>query len=41
MTQSHFLITAKPLISWKFHVLIVTLLVLLFYCLVQAIVLLA
>ena len=39
--QSDFLITAKPLFSWKFHVLIFTLLVLLFNCLLQAIVLLA
>ena len=38
--QSDFLITVKPLISWKVHVLVITLLVLLYNCLLQASVLL-
>ena len=38
--QSDFLITAKPLNSWKFHVLGITFWVLLFNCLLQASVLL-
>jgi len=39
--QSDFLFTAKSLNSWKFHVLVVTLLFLLCNCLLQAIVFLA
>jgi len=39
--QSDFLMTAKSSNSWKFHVLVITLLVLLFNFLLQAILLLA